>query len=454
MPTTNEPEFEPPERAAAPLATEIEHQLDEPTGAALDAPVADQSAPPLSRYAVLKVPDFRRYLLGGALAAAGSQMTGVAAGWELYERTHQPSSLAILGLMSALPVIFLALPAGTLADRHERRRIALLAQTGAAFCLMLLALVSYLRMPLPFFYGLILLNAICGAFLGPALGALVTNVVPLKLIPEATKWSSIRWQLASTIGPVAGGFLIYYFGRAAEIYAMDSLGRLTFCVFLAQMNPLQQTRSREKLGWQSVVAGWKFVRRQPLIISTITLDMVAVLFGGATALLPIYAKDILHVGAAGLGPLRAAPAFGAILMALFLTIRPPMANAGKALLWAVAAFGAATMVFGFSTNYLLSLGALAALGAADNVSVVVRSTLVQLLTPDEMRGRVNAVNSVFISTSNEIGEVESGLAAQFLTPLLAVVGGGFITILIALGVAVAWPQVRRLKRLEDIEVAT
>ena len=442
MPTTNEPEFEPPERLAAPLESEIEHQID-----------AD-AEPVYSKYAVLKVPDFRRYLLGGALAAAGGQMTNVAAGWELYSRTGKPYSLALLGLMSALPVIFLALPAGTLADRRDRRSIALRAELGAATCLVLLALVSYLKLPLPFFYGLILLNAICGAFLGPSLGALVTNVVPLKLVPEATKWGSIRGQLASTIGPVVGGYLIYYFGSQFEIYAIDAFGRLVFCVFLAQMNPLQRVPSKEKLGWESVVAGWKFVRRQPLIISTITLDMVAVLFGGATALLPIYAKDILGVGAAGLGPLRAAPAVGAIAMALFLTIRPPMPRAGVALLWAVGAFGAATIVFGVSRNYFLSLGALAALGAADNVSVVVRHTLVQLLTPDEMRGRVNAVNSVFIGTSNEIGEVESGLAAQFLTPVIAVAGGGFITILIAIGVAIAWPQVRRLGRLEDVEVAT
>ena len=442
MPTTNEPDFEPPERLAAPLQSEVEHQLGE------------DAAPSYSRYAALKIPDFQRYLWGGAFAAAGAQMTGVAAGWELYTRTGAPYSLALLGLMSALPVIFLALPAGTLADRHDRRRIALVAQMGAAVCLTLLALVSFLKLPVSFFYGLILLNGICGAFTGPALGALATNIVPVQLIPEATKWNSIRGQLASTLGPVIGGFLIYHFGRQAEIYAIDALGRLVFCVFLAQMRPLEQARSREKLGWQSVVAGWDFVRTQPLIISTITLDMVAVLFGGATALLPIYAKDILQVGAAGLGPLRAAPAFGAVAMALFLTIRPPMKHAGRALLCAVAAFGAATVVFGFSRNFFLSLAALAVLGAADNVSVVVRSTLVQLLTPDEMRGRVNAVNSVFISTSNEIGEVESGLAAQFLTPLLAVVGGGFITILIAVAVGFAWPQVRRLGRLEDVKVAT
>ena len=442
MPTSSEPEFEPAERAAAPLQAEVEHQLD-----------STEDTTVYSKYAVLQVPDFRRYFFGGALAAAGSQMTGVAAGWELYRRTGEPLALAILGLMSALPVIFLALPAGTLADRRSRRQIALFAEIGAVVCLLLLALASYFRLPLPVFYGLILLNATCGAFLGPALGALVTNVVPLKLIPEATKWSSIRWQLASTIGPVAGGFLIYYFGREAPIYALDAAGRAVFCGFLWQMRPIERPRSREKVGWESVAAGWRFVKSQPLILSTITLDMVAVLFGGATALLPIYAKDILHVGAAGLGPLRAAPAVGAIAMALFLTIRPPLPRAGIALLWAVAGFGAATIVFGLSRNYALSLGALAALGACDNVSVVVRHTLVQLLTPDEMRGRVNAVNSVFIGTSNEIGEVESGLAAQFLTPVIAVAGGGAITIVIALIVAAAWPQVRSLGRLEDVKVA-
>ena len=228
------------------------------------------------------------------------------------------------------------MPAGTLADRRSRRGIALVAEIGAATCLVLLAIASNLQLPLPFFYGLILLNAVCGAFLGPALGALVTNVVPLALIPEATKWGSIRWQLAATVGPVAGGFLIHWFGREAPIYAIDAAGRAIFCGFLWQMRPLERPRSREKLGWESVAAGWKFVRAQPLILSTITLDMVAVLFGGATALLPVYAKDILGVGAAGLGPLRAAPAVGAILMALFLTLRPPMQRAGVALLWAVA----------------------------------------------------------------------------------------------------------------------
>ncbi len=425
---------ETPEREAAPLQAEIDHE----TGAET----------PKSRFAVLKIPDYRRYLIGGVFAAAGSQMTGVAAGWELYERTRNPFSLGLLGLMSALPVICLALPAGTLADRKDRRRIALIAEFCAVLCLFLLAITSWKILPLPFFYALILCNAVCGAFLGPALGALITNVVPPDQIPAAVRFGSIRWQLAATLGPVAGGFLIAYFGRAAPIYALDGLGRLAFCAFLWPIRPRPQTISKEKLDWGSVAAGWHFVRSNPLILSTITLDMVAVLFGGATALLPVYAKDILQVGAQGLGPLRAAPALGAIVMGVSLTLLPPFKRAGWTLLVAVAGFGIATIVFGLSRNYTLSLGALFTLGAFDNISVLIRHTLLQILTPDEMRGRVNAVNSVFIGTSNEIGELESGGAAALIGPVPAVAIGGAITILVVALVAGFLPQVRRLGSLE------
>ena len=424
------------QREAAPIQSEIEHE----TG---------KNPESFDRFAVLRIPDYRRYLIGGVFAAAGSQMTNVAAGWELYERTGNPFSLGLLGLMSALPVICLALPAGTLADRADRRRIALIAEFGAITCLFLLFLISWHALPLPLFYALILCNAICGAFLGPAFGALVSNLVPEKLIPAAVKFGSIRWQLAATLGPVAGGFLIAYFGRAAPIYALDCVGRLIFCAFLWPIRPRPQQKSTEKLDWGSVIAGWHFVKSKPLILSTITLDMVAVLFGGATALLPIYAKDILAVGPQGLGPLRAAPALGAIVMGVALTILPPFKRAGWTLLAAVAGFGAATIVFGLSRNFSLSLAALFTLGALDNISVVIRHTLLQVLTPDSMRGRVGAVNSVFIGTSNEIGELESGFAAQLLGPVLAVAGGGAITIAIVAFVAVFWPQVRRLGSLES-----
>ncbi|RYX84014.1 MFS transporter [bacterium] len=407
------------------------------------------TTPRQDRLAVLRIPDFRRYLIGGALAASGGQMTAVAAGWELYDRTHMPISLGLLGLMSALPVICLALPAGTIADRYSRRTICLFAELGAAISLGLLACVSFLHLPLPFFYTLVLLLATCGAFLGPALGALVANIVGDSLLADATKWSAIRWQLASTLGPVAGGFLIHKY-TPALIYALDSIGRIIFCLLLAKITPRSHTRSGEKLNWGQVIAGWHFVRGNPLILSTITLDMVAVLFGGATAMLPVYARDILKVGAEGLGPLRAAPAVGAVCMSLYLTTRPPLKNAGPSLLLAVGGFGLATIVFGLSHIYWISLLTLACLGALDNISVVVRHTLLQLLTPDEMRGRVNAVNSVFIGTSNEIGELESGVAAQLIGPMLAVAGGGAITIFVVILVALRWPVVRQLKSLEKL----
>jgi MFS family permease len=400
---------------------------------------------------IFRFPDYRRYWFGGIFASAGAQMTNVAAGFELYERTHQPWSLGLLGLVIALPVILLALPAGTLADRIPRRKIVVIGEFCAALALALLALVSYTNAPLVLFYACIFLASVANAFVGPALGAIVTNIVPRDEIPIAIKLGSIRGQIASTLGPVLGGIIIHKAaGSAFPVFILDCLGRCLFTFLLWQMRPAPQEKSKEQMNWASVVAGWDFVKSNPLILSTISLDMVAVLFGGATAMLPIYAKDILHVGPEGLGYLRAAPAVGAISMGLFLANRPPLRRAGRALLIAVAGFGLATIVFGTSRNFVLSMGALAVLGAFDNISVVVRHTLLNLLTPDSMRGRVNAVNSVFIGTSNEIGELESGLAAQAVGPVMAVAGGGVITIVVVGFVAVYWPAIRKLRRLEDL----
>lgn len=452
VPNNLESAEETPERAVAPVEAEVEHELGQ------DVP------PKHDPYAVLRLPDFRRYLIGGTFAAAGSQMTNVAAGWELYERTHQPFSLGLLGLMAALPVIFLALPAGTLADRVDRKRIVIITDIVSALCLFLLAVISWVQAPLWMFYGLVLFNAISGAFMGPANQALLIGLLPTNRVADGLKWGSIRWQIAATLGPVLGGVLIAKLGHPAPIYALDGLGRLLFCACIALVHPRPQEITREAMNWQSVAAGWHFVKSQPIILSTITLDMVAVLFGGATALMPVYAKSILHVGPEGLGPLRAAPAVGAIVMAVYLTHLPPMKRAGIALLWAVSVFGAATIVFGLSTQiigfihatastkhalaYALSLAALFVLGAADNISVVVRHTLLQVLTPDSMRGRVSAVNSVFIGTSNEIGELESGTLAQFLGPVITVAAGGILTILTVLAVASIWPIVRSIGSLE------
>jgi hypothetical protein len=235
------------------------------------------------------------------------------------------------------------------------------------------------------------------------------------------------------------------------VYLLDAASSVILIVCLLFVKPAARSRHAEPKSWRSFADGIHFLRRQPLIVSTMTLDMVAVLFGGATALLPIYATDVLHVGATGFGWMRAMPSIGAIFMGLLLAVLPPMRRGGRTLLWAVTAFGVATIVFGLSTSFPLSLAALFILGAADNISVVIRATVLQLLTPDSMRGRVSAVSIIFIGTSNEIGELESGLAAQWLGVVLATAGGGVMTLLTVAAVAAIWPELVRLGSLEHLE---
>ncbi len=277
-------------------------------------------------------------------------------------------------------------------------------------------------------------------------------------------WRSVAYQISATTGPLAAGILIAVYNPGV-VYALDAASSLVLFGALLAVVPGPQEMSTERRGLQSLLEGVRFVRRQPVILSTITLDMVAVLFGGATALLPIYATDVLGVGATGFGWMRAMPSVGAIATGLILAVRPPMRRAGPTMLWAVAAFGAATLVFGLATEIVavsalplpawapfgLSLAALFALGAADNVSVVIRSTVIQLLTPDAMRGRVAAVNAVFIGTSNEIGEFESGTVAAWLGAVRTVALGGLLTLATVAAVAARWPTLRRVGRMEDLE---
>jgi MFS family permease len=395
---------------------------------------------------------FLIYLVGSLLSNTGNQMRTVAVGWDVYERTRQPLSLGLIGLVLAIPVLVLALPAGMAADRYSRKGVIMVAQAGLALSGLGLAWASYTGAPLVWIYVWLLGTGIFRAIGWPASQAIVTGLVPTRIFSNAAMWRSLCYQLAATLGPLAGGFLVAFY-IPAVVYLVDAASSLILIGCLATVKPIPQARHAEPRSWRSLADGVRFVRRQPIILSTITLDMVAVLFGGATALLPIYANDILHVGATGFGWLRAMPSIGAITMSLFLATRPPIARGGTALLWAVSAFGVATIIFGLSKDYTLSLIALFALGAADNISVVIRSTVVQLLTPDSMRGRVAAVNTIFIGTSNEIGEFESGVAAQFLGPILTVAGGGVITILTVFAVATIWPQITRLGSLEDLQPA-
>jgi MFS family permease len=400
--------------------------------------------------AALREPSYLLFLVGSMLSNTGNQMRAAAVGWEVYHRTHEPINLGYVGLVLALPVILLAMPAGAAADRYSRRAIIMIAQAGLAISGVGLAWASYSHAPLGWVYLFLLSTGTFRALGWPAATAIVTGLVPHNVFANAAMWRSVGFQLASTLGPLMGGFLIAWWNPVA-IYLIDAASSLILVGCLVFVRPKAHQRMAEPHSWRSLLQGIHYLRRNPVILSTMTLDMVAVLFGGATALLPIYATEVLHVGATGFGWLRAMPSIGAIAMSVWMATHPPMRRGGTTLLWAVVAFGLATIVFGLSKSYPLSLAALFALGAADNVSVVIRSTVLQLLTPDSMRGRVSAVGVIFIGTSNEIGELESGVAAQWLGLLPAVVGGGFMTLLTVGAVAKAWPELTRLGSLEHLE---
>ena len=398
----------------------------------------------------LREPGFRLYLIGSLVSGAGNQMRTVAVGWEVYQRTQTPLSLGLIGLVLALPVLLLALPAGAAADRYPRKRLIQVAQVGLALSGLGLAWVSFTDAPIVLTYAFLLGTGISRAVGWPASQAIVTGLVPSRLFANAAMWRSVAFQFSATLGPLAGGALLAIYGPG-WVYVLDAASSVVLFVCLFAITPTPQARSTERRSWASVIEGARFVRRQPVILSTISLDMVAVLFGGAVALLPVYATDVLGVGAVGFGWMRAMPSLGAITMGLALAVLPPMRHAGRTLLAAVAAFGVATIVFGLSTSYPLSLVALFGLGAADNVSVVIRSTVLQLLTPDAMRGRVAAVNAVFIGTSNEIGELESGVVATLIGSVATVALGGVMTLVTVGAAAAIWPALRRLGALEDLE---
>jgi MFS family permease len=312
-----------------------------------------------------------------------------------------------------------------------------------------LTLVSFLQAPVAWTYACLFLAGTARTFLWPASSAFLPQLVSRNLFARAVTWNTGSFHLSSVAGPAAGGALIALTHQAGTVYAINAVALLV-CFFLISLVRCQQlVLAREEMSFASLAAGFRFVFASRIILATITLDLFAVLLGGATALLPVFAKDILHVGPTGLGFLQAALPVGSLLSALVLAHRPPLEKAGRALLWAVAAFGVATVAFGLSRSFWVSLLALAVCGATDNVSVVVRHTLVQLLTPDEKRGRVSAVNSLFIGTSNDLGGFESGTVAYWFGPIISVVAGGVGTILVVMIVALIWPEIRRYGRLDS-----
>ena len=402
-------------------------------------------------YAAFRHRDFRLIVVASVASTVGAEMQSVAVGWELYRRTHQALPLGIVGLVQALPVVLLALPAGVVAERVSRRSIILATQATMVAASLGLSLSSYFQAPIWAMYACLGLAGVASAFAFPARWALLPQLVPAEDFHGAVAWRTSAWQVAAATGPALGGFVLSERYGGLRAYLADAALGLVALGAISLIRPRPPAGRGAPLSMGDMLAGVRFVGSRPLIVASITLDMFAVLLGGATALLPIYG-EILRVGPVGYGWLRAAPALGAVSTAVVLAHRPPIRRAGRALLWSVAGFGVATIVFGLSTSYPLSLAMLLLTGALDNISVVIRSTLVQLLTPDSLRGRVSAVNSIFIGISNELGAFESGGLAALVGPVAAVVAGGVGCLGVVLGVNAIWPQVRQLGPLATVGV--
>jgi MFS family permease len=398
-------------------------------------------------YASIRRPDFRRYWIGNLVSVLGMQMQSVTVGWEVYRRTEEVFYLGLIGLVQVIPVFSLALLAGHVADRVDRKRVLRAALTLSGSASLGLAAVSFFQWHVAGMFVCLFLVGVARAFLQPAKSSFLPQLVPREIFSNAVTWSLGAFQLASVAGPALAGVAVYLVGYV-EIYLFQAAAATFFATMLAGVRRADGTAPREAPTLRQLGEGVVFVWENKVIFGAMALDMFAVLLGGATALLPVFAKDVLAIGPLRFGFLAAAQAIGALAMSLALVVRPPLARAGRALLWSVAGFGVAIIVFGLSRSFLLSFAALAAAGACDCISVVVRHSLIQMLTPDRMRGRVSAISSMFISASNELGEFESGALAWATSPIFAVVAGGTGTILVVAAAALAVPQLRRFGRLD------
>ncbi|MFL5318942.1 MAG: MFS transporter [Myxococcaceae bacterium] len=393
--------------------------------------------------------DYRLFQAARFLSILGVQMESVAIGWQVYELTHDPLALGYVGLSQFLPFIVFALVGGHAADRFDRRIIILITHLGHALSAGLLLLITVWNIhDVRAIYAVLVLFGTARAFSSPASSALTPLLVPTEHFQNAVTWASSIWQVATIAGPALGGFL-YGGGGGKVVYATSLTCALGAFVFVLMMRVRVGRRESGAVSVQTVLAGFRYVWHQKLLLGTISLDLFAVLLGGAVALLPVFAKDVLHVGPWGLGLLRSGPAIGAAVMAVYLAYHPLQRSAGKKLFVCVALFGLATIGFGLSKSFALSVACLIVLGAADMVSVVIRLTLEQLATPDAMRGRVSAVNMMFIGASNELGEFESGVTAAWLGPVGAVIAGGVGTLLVVAVWTQLFPQLRDVDRLES-----
>ena len=410
-------------------------------------------------YAVLRIAEFRNFQLSRFTMTFGIQLAETILGWKVYELTHDKLALGLIGLSEALPFILTALYSGHAADTYNRYKIVkrtifimFLCFAGVTALMFNEAsiLVQHGIWPI---YLLIGISGIARAFMAPCMQSIIPQIVPRELYANAATWGSNVWQTAAVTGPAVGG-LIY--GLLKNIYHSDvaEIGSFSIALVLLAIALLAFTRLQERANppkekvetlFESLKAGLSFVYNKQEMLSAISLDLFAVLFGGAVALLPVYASDILHAGPMGLGLLRSAPFLGSVFMGLFLAFNPPTHNAGRNLLVAVTGFGLATIGFAVSHNFVLSFVMLFLTGAFDNVSVVIRQTILQVMTPNHMRGRVSAVNQIFISSSNEIGAFESGLAAKLMGTIPSVVFGGCMTLVVVATTYLMAPKMRKLK---------
>lgn len=442
--------------------------------------------PPHDPYAALRVANYRDYLIGSFLALLGRQAVSAVAIWQVYQWTHSSTALGLVGLANVLPLLALSLPAGALADHFDRKNLIALGTGAVATLNVALAALTFwheavpalaplrwgnellLRLAqiferhadpgslrfdnpaLPLVFLLLGASACVRILIWPARSSITPLLVPHAHIGNAITWNTSTFEIATMAGPTIGGFLVAF----ADFPMVYLLGAALELAFLFLLRPIRYsqlpTKTAVRRTWRDVFAGAEYIWRKKVILGASTLDMFAILLGGAIALLPIYADQILHVGPIGFGWLRAAPSIGAFAMAMWIAHRPPLQFPGRALLWSVAGFGAAIVVFGLSQWFWLSLLALALTGAFDNISVVVRQSLVQLLTPDALRGRVTAVNQIFIGSSNEIGALRAGLMSALIGPVAAVVWGGIGTLAVTAAIARAVPPLRRLPPLHTL----
>jgi MFS family permease len=396
-------------------------------------------------------PDFTLYQIARFFIVAALEMQSVAVGWQVYEITHRALDLGLVGLAQFLPGVFLFLVAGHAADRHDRRLVLNICYCGFILCSgLLLALTVRGLRSVHLIYVVLLLLGIVRCFNWPASRALLPQIVPPEYFSKAVAWNASTFQSASILGPAMGGVL-YAATRGPEVvYGTATVASAIALLTTLRIRSKSQPRPAEEMSLHTVMAGFRYVWREKVVLGSISLDMFAVLLGGAVALLPVYASDILKTGPWGLGLLRSAPGVGAGMMAIFLAKRPIRGRAGLIMLWCVAGFGVFTILFGVSRSLMLSLIALLLVGATDMVSVIIRATLVQFATPDEMRGRVNAVDMLFIGASNELGEFESGLTAHWFGTVPAVVLGGVGTLVVIGLWAWLFPELRNVDQLHPV----